>query len=125
MFLFIGCSSNFSISFSTFKYISCFYLSAGTSVLLACLMYSNTSHVFIYRFLKWSDRVPIRDSNTSHVFIYLYLYSLILRWVKDSNTSHVFIYRLGGKLMIEWFSFKYISCFYLSNIFITIFSSIV
>ena len=100
---------------------------------------SNTSHVFIYHFFHFCYLLSFIYSNTSHVFIYRQQSIIRLMWLRiqihpmflfivlpsssyvssgDSNTSHVFIY---PTLNHCWFNvlwqFKYIPCFYLSDIF--------
>ena len=49
MLLFIKCRADRRIGRSLFKYISCYYLSRLIPTMETRMIYSNTSHVIIYR----------------------------------------------------------------------------
>ena len=83
----------------SFKYISCYYLSLLSLQDIWRKMYSNTSHVIIYRLL---DTDYEWDGEEFKYISCYYLSTLIPKRPKHlphSNTSHVIIYRRKNTLL--------------------------
>ncbi len=100
---------------TSFKYISCSYLSVHNNELmleLRLFKYISCSYLSLMLYGISSGYINL---NTSHVLIYLFRQMTICPSKFNLNTSHVLIYRFrtnGGK--VGWKRFKYISCSYLS-----------
>ena len=92
MLLFIAINPKATETSSTFKYISCYYLSKEKHIVMERIIYSNTSHVIIYL-----DDNPFLPQ--SYIFKYISCYYLSnkrgckTKWHLYSNTSHVIIYQ--------------------------------
>ena len=98
-----------------FKYISCSYLSKS--------QYHRPCIGFKFKYISCSylsqmllqDQTFLPNSNTSHVLIYPCLRMPARIRLGYSNTSHVLIYPDWEWFITFTFSFKYISCSYLSD----------
>ena len=120
-----------------FKYISCYCLSVQPVSFATIQLHSNTSHVIVYRrsglaplgdsgiqihlmllFITIGIKIFLtpKNSNTSHVIVYLCGFDFLQSSVCHSNTSHVIVYLVPYSRYTGSISFKYISCYCLSQL---------
>ena len=113
MFLFISsyASQIISIEYSNTSHVLIYQYQKHSQILISSFKYISCSYLSSCNALKTFIK---KNSNTSHVLIYQIFDKLKFKSEIDSNTSHVLIYLAEIKARTILVEFKYISCSYLS-----------